>query len=148
MKQNENKQNRYKSPILAGYSDRRMHFMMFLGLVVIVLGGPQYLLVNSITVLVFELFVAAGAATFQRFSYRSELLFRKMMDEFYNNGKNAELFNKELTKYKSLSQIIVIRSTKKIRRLKQKLLTQYQNSTIPRKIASMKMAKHTNKVTA
>lgn len=146
MKQIENKQNRYGSPILAGYSDQRMHFVMFLGLIAIVLGGPDFFFERCFVVLLAGGAIAYIVAKIQQSSYRSELLFKKELNRLYHMGENAERYEYMLNNYKSLPQIIKIRSVKKFRRLKRKMLTQYQNSTIPRKIASLKITKQTKKV--
>lgn len=106
MKQNANKQNRYGSPILAGYSDKRVHRVMTICMIAILIFGPFVgFIATTFFTLLIGLFVAFGAAKYQGAHYRSELLYRQTMDQIYYNGVNAEYYEDMLGRYKSRSEI-------------------------------------------
>lgn len=136
MKQIQNKQSQLQPPILAGYSDKRVHLVMFAGLITIFFGGPQYFLINSVIVLAFGTVTALIAATYQACSERSNLLFRRTMDRIYYGGKNAEIIDCLLEIYKSPFQLAIIRSVKYARRLKKRALAQYHNSKSAQKVVA------------
>lgn len=106
MKQIKNKQNQFGSPILAGYSDKRVHGIIMLSMVtVLILTPPIGFIASVFFVSTFGLFIALKAAEYQNSHYRSELLYRQAMDQIYYGSMNARYYKKMLNRYKSPSQI-------------------------------------------